>query len=105
MNSKDFIYKLPSKVSPAAIEGHDTTFHFDLEGDDGGKYTVQVVDNKVVVSDGLNGEPTCLVRSSNENFLKLIQGDLNPMMAILTGKVKISNQAEMLRYAKIFGLM
>lgn len=105
MNSRDFIYKLPSKISPQAIEGHETTFHFDLEGEGGGQYTVKVSNGKVDVTDGLSGEPTCVVRASDDNFMKLINGDLNPMMAVLTGKVKISNQGEMLRYAKIFGLM
>ena len=105
MTSRDFIYRLPSKISPQAIEGHDTTFHFDLEGENGGQYTVKVLNGKVDVTDGLSGEPTCVIRASDENFMKLIHGDLNPMMAVLTGKVKISNQGEMLRYAKIFGLM
>ena len=35
----------------------------------------------------------------------LLNKDVNPMMALLTGKLKISNQGEMLKYAKIFGLM
>ena len=105
MTSRDFIYRLPSKISSQAIEGHETTFHFDLEGENGGQYTVKVSDGKVNVTDGLSGEPACVIRSTDENFMKLINGDLNPMMAVLTGKVKISNQGEMLRYAKIFGLM
>ena len=103
MTARDFIYKLPSKISPQAIEGHETTFHFDLES--GGQYTVQVTGGKVNVMDGLTGEASCVIRATEENFSKLINGDLNPMMAVLTGKVKISNQGEMLRYAKIFGLM
>lgn len=105
MTSRDFLYKLPSKISPEAIEGHETTFHFDLEGQDGGQYTVNVANGKVTVTEGLSGQASCVVRSTEENFMKLLQGDLNPMMAILTGKVKISNQGEMLRYAKLFGLM
>ena len=103
MTSREFIYKLPSKVSPHAIEGHQTIFHFDLEG--GGEYTVEVANGQVNVKDGLTGTPSCVVRATEDNFMKLISGDLNPMMAVLTGKVKISNQGEMLRYAKIFGLM
>lgn len=103
MTSSDFLYKLPAKVSPQAIEGHETIFHFDIDG--GGQHTVQVANGEVMVTEGLSGEPACVVRTSEDNFIKLIQGDLNPMMAILTGKVKISNQGEMLRYAKIFGLM
>lgn len=105
MNSSDYLYALSSKVPPDAIEGLETVFHFDLEGDGGGQYTVQVTNGKVDVTKGLSGEPKCVVRSSEETFQKLISGDLNPMMAVLTGKVKISNQGEMLRYAKLFGLM
>lgn len=105
MNSREYLYALPSKVSPVAIEGLETIFHFDLEGEGGGQFTVQVDNGKVIVADGLNGQPSCVVRSNEETFHKLISGDLNPMMAVLTGKVKISNQGEMLRYAKLFGLM
>ena len=105
MTSREFLYALPAKVNPAAIEGLQTIFHFDLDGDAGGQYTIRVEGGKVEVTDGLTGEPACVVRASGENFVSLAKGDLNPMMAILTGKVKISNQGEMLRYAKIFGLM
>ena len=105
MTSRDFLYKLPSKVSPQAVEGQETTFHFILEGEGGGEFTVNVKDGIVNVTDGLAGEPACVIRSANENFVKLIHGELNPMMALLTGKVKISNQGEMLKYARIFGLM
>lgn len=105
MTSRDFLYALPSKVSPSAIEGLDTVFHFDLEGEKGGQYTITVADKKVTVEDGLIGDPKCVVRATGESFINLATGELNPMMAVLTGKVKITNQGEMLRYAKIFGLM
>jgi len=105
MTSREYLYALPSKVSSDAIEGLETLFHFDLEGEGGGQFTVKVADGQVTVSDGLNDNPTCVVRSNEETFIKLVSGDLNPMMAVLTGKVKISNQGEMLRYAKLFGLM
>ena len=105
MTSREFLYALPGKVQPESIQGLETLFHFELEGEGGGQYTLKVADGKFTVTDGLNGNPTCIVRSSEETFHKLISGDLNPMMAVLTGKIKISNQGEMLRYAKLFGLM
>jgi len=105
MTSREFLYALPAKVNPSAIEGLSTLFHFDLEGDAGGQFTIKVSEGKMMVSDGLEGEPVCVVRASGSNFISLATGELNPMMAILTGKVKISNQGEMLKYAKIFGLM
>ena len=105
MATRDILYSLPQKVSPSAIEGLETNFHFDIDGDEGGQFTVQVNDGKVTVNDGFVGDPKCVVRASDKNFTDLIKGELNPMMAVLTGKVKISNQGEMLKYAKIFGLM
>lgn len=105
MNTRELLYALPAKVSPSAIEGQETVFHFDIDGDQGGQYTISVANGNIKVEDGLVGEPKCVIRASSENFINLVTGELNPMMAVLTGKVKISNQSEMLKYAKIFGLM
>jgi putative sterol carrier protein len=105
LDAKSFFYSIPDKVPAAAIEGVDTLFHFDLEGAKGGQYSVAVKEGKVTISEGLVGEPKCTVKASDENFLALLSGDLNPMMAVLTGKIKISNQGELLKYAKMFGLV
>ena len=42
-----------------------------------------------VVSDE-DKEADCTVSVSEENFIALVSGDLNPMSAMMTGKVKIS---------------
>ncbi|MBY5960059.1 SCP2 sterol-binding domain-containing protein [Membranicola marinus] len=108
MNSETFLLSLPEKVDPNVLEGLETNFHFILkqpDGQDPNEITVQVHDGQVTAEKGLKGEPKCVVKTSDENLMKLLKGDLNPMMAILTGKLKISNQSEMLKYAKIFGLM
>lgn len=44
-------------------------------------------EGNVVTGDDL--EADCVISTSMENFLKLKSGDLNPMMAVMTGKVKI----------------
>lgn len=100
---KEFLFNLPAKVSPEAVEGLSTLFHFDISGS--GQYTVSLKDGKFDVSEGLTGAPSCVVSTSAELFAKLISRDLNPMMAMMTGKLKISNPGEILKFAKIFGLM
>lgn len=105
MTAKEFLMGLPNKVAPDAIEGVNTLFHFDLDGDDGDKVSVGIKDGEAYAEEGLVGEATCVVRAKSDNLLKVLTGDMNPMMAVLTGKLKISNQGEMLKYAKIFGLM
>jgi putative sterol carrier protein len=64
-----------------------------------------VDDGTVNVKDGLQGEPKCVVKTKASTFEKLLKKEINPMMAVMTGKVKISNQSELLKYAKVFGLM
>ena len=105
MNAKDFILSLPEKVNTSALEGMQTVFHFDIQGDDGGQYTVKVDDGKVESKEGLEGEPKCTVKAKDKDLVGIVKGDINPMMAVLTGKIKISNQGEMMKYAKVFGLM
>lgn len=105
MTTKDFVNSLPEKVNKDALEGVETTFHFDIEGDDGGQYTLSVKDGEMIAEEGLKGDPKCVVKAKDEHFINLVKGDLNPMLAIMTGKVKISNQSEMLKYAKLFGFM
>ena len=100
---KKFLTDLPGKVAPEAIEGHNTCFHFDVK--DAGQFTVAITDGVMSVKEGLEGDASCKVSTSAESFSKLISGDLNPMMAMMTGKLKISNPGEMLKYAKMMGLM
>ena len=96
---------MPSKAKKEVLEGHNTRFHFILSGEEGGEVTMSIEDGVLTSEEGLHGEAKCVVKSSSENLEKLIKKDLNPMMAMLTGKLKISNQSEMLKYAKILGLM
>ena len=103
MDVKDFLFNLPQKVNPDAVEGMSSVFHFDVP--DSGQYTVRLDNGKLDVSEGLQGEPSCTVRANTETLTKLLSRDLNPMMAMMAGKLKISNPGEMLKYAKIFGLM
>lgn len=105
MNAKEFVTSLPSRVAPEAIEGMETVFHFDISGENGVQATVTLKDGKADYKEGLQGDPKCVVTSTDDNLKKLLKGELNPMMAVMTGKVKISNVSEMMKYAKIFGLM
>jgi putative sterol carrier protein len=102
MDVKEFLFSLPAKLKPEVLEGHNSLFHFDLAN--AGQFTLKLADGKLEVTEGFSGEPTCKVTTSAESFSKLLKGELNPMMAMMTGKLKISNMTEMMKYAKIFGL-
>ncbi len=103
MTAQEFFENLPSKVNPEAVAGLTSCFHFDIA--DAGQFTLNLADGKLDVSKGLNGEASCKVSASQETLVGLLKKEVNPMMAMMTGKLKISNPGEMMKYAKVFGLM
>jgi putative sterol carrier protein len=105
MTARDFILNLPKRVNTAALTDLDSTFHFDISGPNGGHFTVVVGSGEVNVETGLIGDPKCVVTVSDTNLEALLTGKLNPMMAMMMGKIKVSNTSEMMKYAKIFGLL
>ncbi len=105
MTASDFIHSLPQKVRPEALDGLSTLFHFDLSGDGGGQFSVKVENGKLTVEDGLSGEPKCAIRSKAETLVNVVRGEENPTAAVMFGKIKASNLGELMKYAKIFGLM
>jgi putative sterol carrier protein len=62
----------------------------------------------IVLADGtastIDREADCTLRLSRENLVNLLKGKLNPMMAMATGKLKLSgNPTVALGLAKLLG--
>ena len=103
MTVTEFLNNLPNRVEPEALTGKTSLFHFIISGEEAGEYTVKIADSKIEVSDGLIGEAKCTIKAKSKNFLKVINGETKAMVAVMMGKVKISNLTEMMEYAKHLG--
>lgn len=65
-------------------------------------------DGVIVMADGTattqDREADCTLRLTEENLVNLLKGKLNPMMALTTGKLKLSgNPAVAMKLAKLIG--
>jgi len=65
-----------------AASDFDQVMKFDC-GDDG----VVVINKQEVTREDM--EADCTIKISRKNLEKLLKGDLNPMTAFLTGKIKV----------------
>lgn len=90
---------IPKRFRPEKAGDYQAAFHFDL-GEV--KRTVIIANGQCAVQHGLQETPTCAVRAKEEVYLSLELGELNPQMALMTGKVKVSDLSEMMRFAKCF---
>ena len=103
MTAKEYLQNTASRLTVADIDGVTTTLHFDFGG--GADYSMIVADGKAEVVDGFVGTAECVVKAEADDFVKIATGDMNPMMAMMMGKLKLSNPGAMMKYAKMLGLM
>lgn len=100
--AKEIIYSLEERLRPEKVEGYHCNFHFDIAGKNGGQFTVSIGDGKCSVQDGLHGSADCTVKVKDSNYEKLELGQLNPQMAVMMGKIKMSNLNAMMEFTKKF---
>jgi putative sterol carrier protein len=74
--------------------GVDVVYQFDLTGDGGGQYWVHVKDGSYEAKQGLHDNPTVTLTASAEDYIKIVNGDMNGMTAVMMGKLKIKGPME-----------
>lgn len=72
-----------------ASKGVQAIFQFDISGDGGGCWHVVVDDGSMQTHDGPHDSPSATVSSSADNYLKICNGDMNGLRAVMTRKMKI----------------
>jgi putative sterol carrier protein len=102
MTLDGYFESLTQKVKPDELQGIDTQINFDLKGRN---VFLTVKDQKIEVSEGSAENAEVSITAKEDDLLSIIKGDSNPMMAMMMGKLKISNPAAMMKYAKLLGLM
>jgi len=63
-------------------------YQFDLAGDDGGTWTVDLRDGPAV-TEGANDDATCILKMASEDFVGMMTGELNGMQLFATGKLTV----------------
>jgi len=87
----------PEKAASAQLR-----VQFLLSGRVERKYEVSIKDGQCSVSESLSPDPDCIVRTTAQHYIDLEKGTLNPQMALMTGKVKVSSIGAMMQFAKYF---
>jgi alkylation response protein AidB-like acyl-CoA dehydrogenase/putative sterol carrier protein len=100
--AKDIIYSLPQRLKAEKAANANAIFQFDIEGPNGGQFTAKLENGVCTVSDGLTGTPNCMIKAKDKDYEDVELGRTNAQMAVMMGKVKISNIGEMLKFIELF---
>lgn len=87
-----FDTKVPEnlKVKAEKISTINAIYEFQIKGPNGGTWTLDLTVPGGQVSDSSSGKANCTVTMEDENFVKMVTGNLNPQMAFMTGKLKVA---------------
>jgi putative sterol carrier protein len=88
---QQYIDRLVQKVEtdPAGLKGVHGVYQFNIIGENGGTYQVKVQDQELEYTEGTPYTAHSTFSLSANHFEKLFKGELNPVMAVMSGKVKI----------------
>jgi 3-hydroxy-3-methylglutaryl CoA synthase/NAD(P)-dependent dehydrogenase (short-subunit alcohol dehydrogenase family)/putative sterol carrier protein len=86
---KDIFERIPEAFQAEKAVGVDVVFQFEISGPGGGSWHVTVKDQRCEVKGGAHDRPTTTIKMGDEDFVKLIKGELNAMKAYTGGKLKI----------------
>ena len=97
--------KMPGQFQADKAAGMNAVILFDLSGDGGGQWSVTIADGICTVVEGAADSPKSTVRMDAGDYHDMITGKLNPMMAFMSGKVKVEGDLNtVMKFQQIFGM-
>ena len=102
VTAKEILMGLPERLKSDKASSVDTVFHFDIAGENGGTFTVKIQNGICEVVEGQNGEAKCLVETEASVYEDVELGKVNAQEAFMTGKIKVSDIGEMMKFGGLF---
>ena len=81
---------MPSQMDASAAKGMNSVIQFQLSGEGGGSYYVEIKDGKSIACEGTHPSPNMTMTMAAQDYVDLIAGKLNGQMAFMSGKLKIA---------------
>jgi putative sterol carrier protein len=80
---------MPGAFKPDAASGVNVVFQYIISGAGGGNWSCAIRNQSCSVATGQHDSPTCTLKIADADFLDMMNGKLNPMLAYTSGKLKI----------------
>jgi putative sterol carrier protein len=86
MNAKDLIRSMPEIVRKDKVDDTEAVIQYNIS-----EPMYQVVKGgELTVHEGVADNPSLTITMKDDDLVRLFKGKLNPMMAFMTGKIKVA---------------
>ena len=83
----------------------NVTIQFDLSGEGGGQWHAKIADGALNYGEGAVESPSATLSMDADDFEAMSKGDLNPMMAFMSGKIKVDGDLNsVMKFQSLVGL-
>lgn len=90
---------------PEKAQGVEARIQFELSGENGGSYWLNINQGAATTGEGKIESPQMTVKAQADDYASMAQGNLNPMQAFMSGRVKIQGDMGMaMRFMTMFNL-
>jgi putative sterol carrier protein len=85
--AREFFESLEARAGDSSkAAGLNATYLFDIDG--AGKWLVRVENGRASISEG-DGEADTTISAKEETFVRIVNRELNPTTAFMTGKLRV----------------
>jgi putative sterol carrier protein len=101
-----FEEKIAKKLvdKPETSKAVNSIYEFNITGDNGGVWTVDLTKEPGTVQAGSTGNAKCTVTCASGDFMNIVSGKMNPQMAFMSGKLKIKGDMGLaMKLQKVIG--
>ena len=91
-------------ANPDIASSINSVYQFELTGDDASNWILDLTKSSDYVSEGTHDDPSVTVTMTSADFISMVEGNLAPQMAFMTGKLKIKGEMALaLKLQQILG--
>ncbi len=100
--ASEIMTSLSERFKAEKAGAYNGIFHFNIDGNNGGQFTVNIENGECKVLTGLEGDAACLVEVQDHVYEDVEHGRINPQEALMTGKLKVSDLGAMMKFSSLF---
>lgn len=89
-NVAEAIDAMQGRFNADAASGMTAVYQVNLTGDEAGNYFMSIKDGALEHGEGTHDDPNITITMSSADFVAMTNGQLNPTMAYMSGKLKIA---------------
>jgi len=93
---EQLMQQMPGAFLPDKAKDVKAVIQLNLAGEGGGAWAVKIADGKCEVSQGEAAAPSATIIASAADYLAVARGEMNPMSAFMSGKIKATGNMGML---------